>query len=105
MAVVIEPLVEIDAPADVVDPLGSLVQEDLEHREVGEAEPRGLDAPHRVPGKGAVRLHQDEPEMDAGVLGSCVRHAITRVCTERRRRLKRDGSAYLGGTTPGALAP
>ena len=37
-----------------------------------------------------------EPEMDAGVFRSCVRHATTAVCTERRRRLKRDGSRSEG---------
>src|SRR5580704_12262284 len=64
------PAREIDAAADVVDLLRPLAQQDLEHGEVGQAEPRRLDALHRVPGEGAMGLHQDEPEMDARALGS-----------------------------------
>src|SRR5580698_10033298 len=56
---------EVDAPADVVDLLRPLVQQDLEDREVGETETRGLDALHRVSRERAVSLHEDEPEVNA----------------------------------------
>src|SRR5579872_1547917 len=66
---------QADAPADVVDLLRPLVEQDLQHGELRLAEPRRFDAPGRVPGDGPMGLHQDEPEVDARVFGRCVRRS------------------------------
>src|SRR5207249_1314319 len=60
---------ELDAPADLVDRLRSFVEQHLHHREVGEADPGGLDAEGRQSLERPMRFHDDEPDVRAGGVG------------------------------------
>ena len=60
---------ELDAPADLTDRLRSLVEQHFKDREIRDAHVEGDDAPRREAGHRPVRLHEHEPDANAGAVG------------------------------------
>src|SRR5207237_7396947 len=65
---------EIDASADLTDRLRSFVQQHFQDPEIRDAHVEGHDAPFRVAEKRPMRLHEDEPDVNARAVGRPLSH-------------------------------